>query len=849
MAALARFCFRHRFVVLLLWVVALVGVGLAGSAAGTKYANDFELPGTESSHAVDLLKEEFPDSAGDTDTVVWQVPEGRTVRDADVRDAMTAALTAVAKVPSVGEVRSPYDESGAAQISENGRIAYAEVVFTEQAFNLDKGNIEKVIDTAREPRDDVDGLEVELGGQAIQQTQEPPGGLAEGVGILAAAVILTIAFGSVFAMLLPIVCAVFGIGTGLMTIGLLSHTFDMADIAPLLGSLIGLGVSIDYALFIVTRHRTGLRRGLQPEEAAVRALNTAGRAVLFAGGTVCIALLGMLTLGLSFLNGVAIASSVTVLFGVAAATTLLPALLGILGTRVLSRRQRRRLAEHGPEPETATGRSARWSALVQRRPRTLATLATAVMILIALPLLSLRLGTTDQGNDPESSTTRKAYDLLADGFGPGFNGPLQLVAEVPAAGDRAALDRLVAEVRETDGVAAVVAPPVPEGARLTVVQVVPETSPQSKQTDELIDRLRDSVVPEAEQGSTLQVHVGGVTAINKDFAAVITDKLPLFIGVIIALGFVLLMLAFRSIVVPLTAGLMNLLAAASAFGMLVAVFQWGWGSSLIGLGDEVPINSFLPVIMLAMLFGLSMDYQVFLVSRMHEEWVHTRDNARAVRVGLAESSRVINSAALIMVCVFSAFILSGDIGGVMAGVGLAGAVALDAFIIRTMLVPAAMHLIGKANWWLPGWLDKRLPHVAVEPAEDAVADVDVPASEPERELVPVGAPAPDASGAALLAKTAAPSSGVSGQGGTLIRGTIRDSLGVPLPRCALTLLSASGRQLAKGRSGEDGRYEMAVPGSGSYTLVATSPALGAASAHVLVGTGAVEQDLSITLDE
>ncbi|MQY16391.1 Membrane protein YdfJ [Streptomyces sp. RB5] len=840
MAALARFCFRHRYVVLLLWVVALAGIGLAGSAAGTHYRNDFELPGTESSHAVDLLKKEFPDSAGDTDTVVWQVPEGRDVRDAEVRTAMTAALTKVDGLPQIGEVRSPYARTGAAQISEDGRIAYAEVVFTEQAYSVQKDEVEQVIDAAQSTRGDVDGLRVELGGQAIQAAQEPPGGLAEGVGILAAAVILTFAFGSLLAMLLPIICAVFGIGAGLMTVGLLSHTFNMGDIAPLLGSLIGLGVSIDYALFIVTRHRTGLRRGLDPEEAAVRALNTAGRAVLFAGGTVCVALLGMLTLGMSFLNGIAVAGSVTVLFGVAAAVTLLPALLGVLGTRVLSRRQRRRLAEHGPEAEAVTGRSARWSALVERRPRVIAAVAAVIMVLVAVPLLSLRLGTTDQGNDPESATTRKAYDLLAEGFGPGFNGPLALVAEIPADGDRAALDRLVAAVGDTEGVAAVAPAPVPEGARLTVVTVVPTTSPQSKATDELIDRLRDSVIPEAEQGSTLRVSVGGATAINKDFAAVISDKLPLFIGVIIALGFVLLLLAFRSLVVPLTAALMNLLAATAAFGMLVAVFQWGWGSSLLGLGDEVPINSFLPVIMLAMLFGLSMDYQVFLVSRMHEEWVHTRDNARAVRVGLAESSRVINSAAIIMVCVFSAFILSGDIGGVMAGLGLAGAVALDAFVIRTMLVPAVMHMVGRANWWLPGWLDRRLPHVAVEPAEDAVVSSPAPSPVPvpSRELVTVGA-----------LKAPVPVGGGGAPEPAVIRGTVRDSLGVPLPRCALTLLSGAGRQVGKTRSGDDGSYELTAPGSGSYTLVATSPALGAASVHVLVGTGAVERDLTIAIED
>ncbi|MFW6725056.1 MMPL family transporter [Streptomyces sp. MAR4 CNY-716] len=717
MAALARFCFRHRFVVLLLWVVALVGTTVAAQTAGSRWANDFELPGTESAEAVDLLRESFPETSGDTDSVVWRAPEGASVRDPQIRERMTEALAGIADVPQVGQVAGPYAPEGERQISGDGRIAYAQVTFTEQAMNLEEKNVEEVIGTAQAAADDVDGLQVELGGAAIQEVQGEPGGLAEVTGIIAAAVILSVAFGSLFAMLLPIVCAVFGIGTGLMTVTLLSHTMDFADATTILGSLIGLGVSIDYALFIVTRHRSGLHRGMAVEDSAVRALDTAGRAVLFAGGTVCVALLGMIALGIGFLNGVAIAASLTVLLGVAASVTLLPALLGILQTRVLSRRQRHRLAERGPEPERTAGRAARWSLLVQRRPRLLAGVAVAVMVVVSLPLLSLRLGTTDQGNDQESRTTRKAYDMLADGFGPGFNGPLQLVAETPASGDRPALTQLVAQVERTEGVAGVGTPaPSPDG-RVTVVQVVPDSAPQDEATDQLIDRLRDDVIPAAEGDGSLEVHVGGVTAINKDFASVITGKLPLFIGIIVVLGFVLLLVAFRSVVVPLTAAVMNLMAAAAAFGALVAVFQWGWGSDLFGLGREVPITAFLPVIMLAMLFGLSMDYQVFLVSRMHEEWVHHRDNARAVRVGLAESSRVINAAALIMICVFSAFVLSGDLGGVMAGIGLAGAVALDAFVIRTMLVPALMHLIGPANWWLPSWLDRRLPHLAVEPRD------------------------------------------------------------------------------------------------------------------------------------
>jgi RND superfamily putative drug exporter len=512
----------------------------------------------------------------------------------------------------------------------------------------------------------------------------------------------------------------------------LSHAIDLGDIAPTLASLVGLGVGIDYALFIVTRHRKGILRGLSPEEAAVKAVNTSGRAVLFAGGTVCIALLGMFAVGLTFLNGLAIGASLTVIVTVTASVTLLPAMLGVLGPRVLSRRQRRRLAQHGPESEEATGAAARWSGFVQRHPRVLAVVAVAVMAVIAIPTLSLRLGSSDQGNNQSTTTTRKAYDMLAAGFGPGFNGPLTILAEVPGgAADVKALDGLVADIRTQKGVAAVSAMPLQKGATVAVVQVVPTTSPQAVGTDDLIDRLRGEVIPAAEKGSTMQAYVGGQTAIFKDFAHVITGKLPLFIGVIIALGFVLLLLAFRSLVVPLTAAAMNLIAAAASFGLLVAAFQWGWGGDPLSAGRAGPIDSFIPVIMLSLLFGLSMDYQVFLVSRMHEEWVHTRDNARAVRVGLAETSRVINSAAVIMICVFGAFVLMGQRATAMFGVGLAGAVALDAFILRTVLVPSLMHLFGSSNWWLPGWLDKRLPHLAVEPADE-----DDSAEPPAKELVP-----------------------------------------------------------------------------------------------------------------
>ncbi|MDT9698975.1 MMPL family transporter [Streptomyces sp. P17] len=789
---MARWCYRHRLVVLLLWVGALFGLGFGGSAAGTDYANVFSLPDTDSKSAYDLMEKAFPERAGDTDTVVWKVDEG-SVRDDAVRNRIEPALEEIGRMDGVGEVTEP-------QVSENGRIAYAQVTFNEQANAIPKEVIEDIVDTAQAA--ERDGLQVELGGQAIARTQEPPAGTSEAVGILAAAVVLFLAFGSLFAMLLPIIVAIAGVGTGMLSTMLLSHVTNVPEVAPLLGSLIGLGVGIDYALFIVTRHRRSILRGMKPEDAAVTALNTSGRAVLFAGGTVCIALAGMLVMNMRFLDGVVIATSLTVVLSVLAAITLLPALLGLLGPRVLSRRQRRRLAATGPEPEEASGLAARWSVYVQKRPRAIAAGALVVMAVLAVPVLSIRLGATDQGNHQESTTTRQAYDLLAEGFGPGVNGPLQVVVEGPAP------DSLVTAIESTEGVAQVAATPPANG--VSVINVVPTTSPQSEQTDQLIDRLRDDVIPQA----GVEAHVGGVTAVFKDFASVTADRLPYFIATIIALGFLLLLVAFRSLVVPLTAALMNLIAAAASFGVLVAIFQWGWGTELIGVGKEGPITSFLPVIMLSLLFGLSMDYQVFLVSRMHEEWVHTKDNARAVRVGLGETSRVINCAALIMICVFSAFVLSGDMEGAMAGVGLAAAVALDAFILRTALVPAAMHLLGNSNWWLPAGLEKRLPHLAVEPKEDPVEQ------------------RPDAEG-----------------GASVVHGFIRTTDGDPVPGAAVTLLSKGGRQLDRVTSLADGSYILSVPAPGTYLLAATAPAYGSRARHVVVGGEPLVYDVELAEGE
>jgi RND superfamily putative drug exporter len=735
MSKIARWCFRRRFAVIAIWVVSLAGLAVLSQAIKSDYNDSFSLPGTGSTTAQQLLTEAVPAQAGDSDTVVWRVASG-TVRDPAVANRMTGALDRIAAMPSVAAVLSPYRPHGAVQISADGRIAYAVVDFTKQANDLAKADITRVIDAAEAARQP--GLDVQLGGQAIENTEQSSLGVSSAVGVLAAAVVLFIAFGSLLAMSLPLVTAIAGVGGGLLAIAPLTHVMNVVDFAPILGALIGLGVGIDYALFIVTRHRRGLQSGLTTEEAAVTALNTSGRAVLFAGSTVCIALLGILVLNVNFLNGLAVASALTVVCTVLAAVTLLPALLGVFGRRVLSRRQRRRIGSGGGlisgGGELITARSAwvRWAGLVQRRPAVLAVAAAVVMLVLAIPVLQLRLGSSDQGNDAPSTTTRQAYDLLADGFGPGFNGPLILVAQTHGAASSAALGVLVRELPRVPDVATVSSLAVRDGT--SVIQVTPLTSPEDARTSTLISALRDVTIPAAERGTSLRVYVGGVTATFADFATVVDGKLPWFLAAIIGLSFLLLVLAFRSVLIPATAAVMNLLAAAASFGVLTAFFQWGWGTSVFGMGKAGPVEAFLPVVTLAILFGLSMDYQVFLVSRMNEEWARRRETTRrengtAVRVGQVETARVITAAATIMICVFVTFSLMGQRDVAEFGIGLAAAVALDAFILRTILVPAAMHLFGTANWWLPRCLDRRMPHLSIEPPEQAPA--------PPREPVPV----------------------------------------------------------------------------------------------------------------
>ncbi|MEU4245485.1 MMPL family transporter [Actinoplanes sp. NPDC026619] len=732
MATLARWCFRHRLVVILIWLAGFAGLSVASSTAGNAYSDSFAASGADSTVARDLLSTAFPSQAGDVDTIVWRVDSG-TAADPAVRSRIEPMLAEVSKLPHVAAVTSPYTADGAAQVSADRQLAFASVHFDQPAEDLPLETLTDLVDKAKATTGN--GLDVELGGRGIQRTEAPLPSLPTVVGIVAAGIVLFLAFGSLFAMLLPLITAILALGTATGAIGLLSHAMGVSTTATTLAALIGLGIGVDYALFVVTRHRNGLKAGLDPEESAVVAINTAGRAVVFAGIAVCVALLGLLLLGVDLIDGLAIPSALTVLLTVAAAVTLLPAMLGVFGRRILSRRERRRMADGVVEPTAPSGFGRRWAELVRRRPALL-TLGVVVLVgVLAAPFFSMRLGASDQGNNPSSWSSRKAYDMLADGFGPGFNGPLLIAVRTPGG---AADDTTVAALRDrigaTGGVVTVGPAQASQDRSVTTIQVIPSSGPQEQATSDLIDNLREDVIPAAVRGSAVTAYVTGVTAVFDDFASVLADRFPLFLLVIIALGALLLMVAFRSFVIPLMSAAMNLVAVGITFGVLTAAFQWGWLENVFGFGGTGPIDPSLPVLCIAVLFGLSMDYQVFLVSRIHEEWTRTRDHRQAIMVGQYSTSRVITVAAFVMILVFVSFAAIGERIISEFGISLAVAVLFDAFVLRSVLVPALMHMTGKATWWIPRWLDRILPRVSIE-----ASDVDpkpIPAAEP----VPAAAP-------------------------------------------------------------------------------------------------------------
>ena len=752
-------------VVVVAWLVSLFVIGGISGATGSGFSTQFSPPDVESARGLDILEEHFGGTGGGFGGSIVFLAEG-DVTDPSVREPIETFLSAVGELDEFGEVTvvSPYGPQGAQQISRQGeyagRLAFARVEVGDDVTVEDSAELKKQID-AIEP--DIDGVQIEYGGQIFAEFAAPE---SEVLGLGFAIVILILSFGSVMAMGLPIGTAFGGIAVGSATVTILSNFIEMPDFTSVLGVMIGLGVGIDYALFIVTRYREGMHAGLGSERSTVIAINTAGRAVLFAGTTVVISLMGMLLMGLAFVRGLAIGAATVVLATMVASVTLLPALLGFVRERVEITRWRgliaagaialaliavglvappivmlaglavavvvlvagfvitplrREVPRPAPKPVDRTI-PYRWSRLIQRRPWTALIAGLVVLILLALPVFAIRLGFSDEGNYPEDTTTRKAYDLLAAGFGPGFNGPLALAAELPEDGvDQESLMGITAALNDDEGVAFAAGPiPAPDGEAV-LWQVIPTTSPQDAETETTLHRLRDDVIPPATDGTGLDVAVTGGTAVSVDFSTYLGDRLPLFIGVVLALSFLLLMTVFRSVLVPLKAVVMNLISIGAAYGLVVMVFQWGWMKDIVGIGKGGPIEPFIPMMMFAIVFGLSMDYEVFLLSRVKEEYDRGASNDRAVADGLAATARVITAAAAIMVVVFGSFLLESDRIIKIFGVGLASAVFLDATVVRMLLVPATMELLGERNWWVPKWLDRILPNIDVEGhGEDSV---------------------------------------------------------------------------------------------------------------------------------
>ena len=737
MQTLARFAVRRRWFVVAGWILFIVAAqALLAGLGGSDYRDDFKLPGTETQTVSQLLSEAGLDSQnGATGTMVLHARTGavpdyaqrvqpalRALCDGDFGIASaTSPYGIVSCAQPSGPAGSPGAESAAAaaQLSKDRRIGLVELSWAEQQPTI--AQIEGVHD-ALKPLNSAD-LQVEFTGNVFEVLAAETGGIPpEVLGFLAALVILLLVFRTVGATVLPLVSAIAAMGSGLALIGLLSHLMPVATFANQLALLMILGVGVDYALFIVTRHRRNLMRGMSVEDSITVALNTSGRAVLFAGTTVCIALMGLWALGVSFLYGVSLGTAIGVALTMLASLTLMPALLSFLGVRVLPRGQRRDVRAGAFDLSEHRDFWYRWSHLVERRKLGLGVAAMALLAVLAIPFFSMQLGSSDQGNDPKGSTTRAGYDLIAQGFGPGYNSGLQLVISGPQATDQAFLGKVSQTLTGVADVAPESVRALPVGSQIALVTFKSTTSPQDTRTTELVKELRATVLPPLYAGTDNRIYVYGITAIFVDFAKVLSAKMALFFIAVIGLSFLLLMVAFRSLMVPVTAAVMNLLAAGASFGVIVAIFQWGWLSEVLGIGGGGPIEAFVPVMFFAILFGLSMDYQVFLVSRMHEEWLHTRDNRRSITVGQGETGGIITAAAIIMIAVFGGFIL-GDARVIkLFGIGLATAVFLDAFVVRTVLVPSLMHLLGDSNWYYPKWLDRITPQVSIEAADAAEQD-------------------------------------------------------------------------------------------------------------------------------
>ncbi|MGI5258307.1 MMPL family transporter [Streptomyces angustmyceticus] len=722
---LGRFAFRRRRFVALIWIALLAVAGVGAATAAAPAADSFAIPGTEAQRAFDLLDQRFPGTNADgaTARVVFRAPAGETMKDPANKAAVERTVHALRSgSPQVDRVADPYT---ARALSKDGRTAYAQVSYKVTGFELSDAAKDALQDAAKEGRDA--GLTVETGGNALQAIPET--GATEVIGIAISAVVLVITFGALIAAGLPLVTALIGVGIGVSTITALSSTLDLSTTTSTLATMIGLAVGIDYALFIVSRYRAEITEGSEREEAAGRAVGTAGSAVVFAGLTVVIALVGLAVVNIPMLTKMGLAAAGTVVIAVLIALTLIPALLGFAGKRVLPRKARKdregresaAAGEPHGRPATAAERpnmGTRWARFVLRRPVAVLLAAVVALGAVAVPAASLELGLPDDGSQPVDTTQRKAYDLLTDGFGAGFNGPLMLVVDGRDAhagqSTKSAAARVAKEVGALDDVAVLTPPTFNKAGDTATLTVVPKSKPSSSgATEDLVHDIRSKATGIA-RDTGAKTLVTGTTAMNVDVSQKLDDALLPYLALVVGLAFLLLMVVFRSVLVPLKAALGFLLSVVAALGAVVAVFQWGWLGDVFGVEQTGPIMSMMPIFMVGVVFGLAMDYEVFLVTRMREAFVHGERPGEAVVTGFRHGARVVTAAAVIMISVFAGFIGSTDAMIKMIGFGLAVAVLFDAFLVRMAVVPAVLALLGRSAWWLPGWLQKILPNVDVE---------------------------------------------------------------------------------------------------------------------------------------
>jgi RND superfamily putative drug exporter len=710
--AIGRFCSRHHYPVIAAWVVLAIALLAIGHASGSKTSENLTLPGTDSTTATELLEDNLPEQAYGSNPLVLEATKGK-LTEPKYAQPVAEVVKKLEGIHYVNSAVSPLSKEGVAFLSKDQTVGYIPVVLSLGPGEIDEEQSERILDAAKPA--EAAGLNAAVGAYVGQQLSKPATETSEAIGLIAAVIILLFAFGTATAMMLPIVSAVIGLACALSIIRLLEHVLEVPGVAATLATMIGLGVGIDYALFIVTRHKLQLGEGMEIRESIARATATAGGAVVFAGFTVVIALCSLAFAGIPLVSTLGFTAAVAVVVAVSAATTLLPAMLGALGPHINSLRVK--LGKTHPDDKEPHGWR-RWAERVSDRPWTASVAALAILVVLALPIFQLELGQNDISALPKETTSRQAYDGLNKGFGPGVNGPLLIASEFSSPVEaQQVLPKLEKAIGGAGDVEATTEPTLDKQGTVAVFTVISKSEPWANETVDLVENLRETVIPSALKGTSASSYVGGQTAGYIDLATQISDKLPLMIAIVVALSFIVLLVAFRSLLVPVKAAAMNLLSVAAAYGVVTAVFQLGWGSSLIGLDHSIPIVSFVPLLMFAILFGLSMDYEVFLLTQMREHFEEYGDEKRAVVEGLANTGRVITSAAAIMVCVFTSFVLSGNPVVKEFGVGLAVAIAIDSTIVRCLLVPAVMVLLGKRAWWLPRWMEKVIPHISIEGEE------------------------------------------------------------------------------------------------------------------------------------